>query len=436
MIEFPSDVFPSRVRNLLQDLPQVVGSREEYGALGVLWATSICAPNTKVEIKSNYRVGLNLYGAVVAPKGDAKSPALGFTTGPIMKRIEGEISRYNKSFAIWHKRLSVLKHDRTKEGREKMENHLMSEPKVPWYGIITEGTSEGIRDTAKKNNEWGHPPLIGQFSEELDGWVKSMGKYASGGSKDGGEMGFYLKAYDGAMSIKANKGEKDSTPKFRLCLLGTIQPKVFQEAFDGKVDNGLLDRFVIVTGMGEGLVSVDPYATFNGDIVRDYDLFMSDLYERCHPEVLTLTSEAVSLGVSMYGWLDSTDRSYEAEAKSKWWVHLHKVAGILAVIWGRGSVDAFVMEKAVSLTKYLVLSWCMAFKVMNLTDVDDVEKRITKALRDRPRSKSSLSSKLSQKLRPSLELALSNMYESGIIEDRITKSPNGRNVSEIALVSR
>jgi len=434
LIDFPIDVFPKQIRHLLQNLPTVVGSRPEYGALGVLWATSICAPETKVEIKDNYRIGLNIYGAIVAPKGDAKTPALGFTTGPIMKEIEGEISRYNKSFAMWSKRLEVLKKDRTKRGAELLDDHLMKEPASPWYGVITEGTTEGIRDTAKQNNEWEHPAMIGQFSEELDGWVKGMGKYASGGGKDGGEMGFYLKAYDGAMSIKANKGEKDSTPKFRLGLLGTIQPKVFQEAFDGKIDNGLMDRFIIVTGIGGGLKNPNPYDVFIGDVVKDYDDFMSDLFEDEHPKVLKLTDEAMKLGLEMFDWLCSTDDKYNAEAKSKWWVHFHKICGLLCVIWKKDKVDATIMEKAISLTKYLVTSWCMAFKVMNLTDVDEVEKKVTESLRLGPCSRSKLSSKLSQKLRGSLDLALNNMYESGMIEDRIRKSSNGREVSEISIV--
>lgn len=433
MNKFPIECFPYRIANLLESLPDVVGSRPEYGALGAMWIASLIAPRTKVQVKSSYRVGLNTYGAIVAPKGDAKSPALAFTVGPIMKRIEEELSTYNKAFANWSKKLDNLKRDRSKKGNEAVLDHEMLEPKPPWWGVITIGTSEGIRDTAKMNAQWEHPPFIGQFSEELDGWVKSMGKYAKNGN-DAGEMGFYLQAYDGDMTIKANKGEKDSTPRFRLGLLGTIQPNVFRNAFDGKIENGLLDRFIIVSGNGEDQDVDDPYCLWPEGVVEDYDNYIMNLYDSDIPEVLSLPDSCLDKGREMNAWLKKTDKAFGAEASSKWWVHYHKIIGILTVLWGKTRITPEIVDKAIELTKYLVISWCHSFRRMAMSDVDELEGKVIDLLRIEPLSKSGISRVIDSKKRPSLQLCIDDMLNTGLIEECTQKAKNGRAVIKYQLV--
>ena len=432
-LSFPIEVMPPKVRGLLEALPEVVGSRPEYGALGILWATGLCSPRTKVEIKDNYQVAINFFGAIVVPKGDKKSPALGFTVGPILKKIETEISRFSKEHGEWLKKCDELKMSRTKSGNEALRAHREEEPSPPWWGAITMGTSEGIRDIARQNNEHGHPAFVGQFSEELDSWVKAMGKYAKNGG-DGGEMAFYLQAHDGDLTIKANKGEKTSAPKFRLSLLGTIQPKVFREAFHEKIENGLMDRFIIVTGTGEESDEFDPYLEFPEGVLESYDEFINDLWDDSHAEVLRIPDACRDKGREMYRWLKETDSRFKCEAASKWWGQFHKMAGLLAVLWGRVTIDAEIMDKAIELTKYLVNSWCVSFRAMSITDVDETEKRITEILRTGPASRSAISRQLHSGQRKSVDLCLESMGEDGIIKSEQRKGGNGRLFTAYRLV--
>jgi len=395
--DFPLETLPPAARDLLEQLPNVVGSKPEYGALGVLWATTLCAPETKVEIKKNYKIGLNLYGAIVADKGDSKSPAIGFTVNNLVKRIQSEIVDYGKDKAQWDKdREHAKKSGNSKLSAEKLKQIDDEEPKPPWWGVCTMGTSEGIRDTAKQNSINGHPAFIGQLSEELDGWVKAMGKYAKNGG-DGGEMGFYLQAYDGDVTIKANKGEKDSTPKFRLGLLGTIQPKVFRESFSGKIDNGLVDRFILITGKRESGKKNDPYLVFPEMVVEKYDFYMNCLFEAKHPDTLSLDEDCLDVGREMKNWIDSTDDAFQTEAGSKWWVHFH-------------------------------------FRSMHKNDIDDIEQKITAILRNGPDSRAGISRQISQKLRGGVPICLEDMENNGIIDSVVTTASNGREVVKFSLV--
>jgi len=432
MSTFPIEVFPEAVRDLLQELPHVVGSRPEYGALGVLWATALCAPSTKVEIKKNYKIGLNIYSAIVADKGDSKSPALGFTCNLLIKKIQASIAKHAQEHGQWEKEMNRLKKSGAlKDIASQIRDLEMVEPIPPWWGACTMGTSEGIRDTAKQNSIHGHPGYIGQFCEELDGWIKAMGKYAKNGG-DGGEMGFYLQAYDGDVTIKANKGEKDSTPKFRLGLIGTIQPKVFSEAFGGKIENGLLDRFIIVTGKRED-IDRDPYMTFKEHVVEKYDFFIGCLFDDDHPETLTMDQGCLAIGREMDKWIKSTDATFKTEAGAKWWVHLHKMAGILAVLWGRKSIDTETMNRAVTLTKFLVISWCKTFRIMHLNDIDDIEQKVTKLLRVGPETRAVLCRSLTAKNRGGLAVCLEDMENKGIIESWSDTGGNGRQVVKFRL---
>ena len=428
--EFPTHCFPEPVEGILKGLGPIVGSRPEFGGLAALFAGSIVSARVTVEVKKGWVLPTNIYSAIVAEKGEAKSPAIKFMCGPIFAHFGKTSSGYIKDLGKWQKEVDKAKSQAKKEQAITMAQLELVKPDMPWWGVITDGTVEGIRKVSGENHEAGHPSRIGRYNDELDGWIQSMNKYS-----EGGDMAFYLQAHDGDIHIKANKGEKSSCPPSTLSLIGTIQPEIFSQAFTGNnTHNGLLDRVMVVAPQGKR-PQIDPFMEWETNYLETYRKYVLRLLEDLPELNLTIDEECRNVSRGFYAWIEKVDGKAKTGAMAKWWQHYFKVVGILTVLWEKKEVTVKTCELSDELCRYFVACWIRSFKEMSKSDTAKAEVRIIKGLKDHglEMTYGEVKKFFESKNRVMAETAIDNLAEDGRVILAHSTGPNGKPVTTVRL---
>jgi hypothetical protein len=411
-MKFPIESFPLICRDFIEDIPRVVGGRPEYAGLSILYAASIIGAECHVVPKPGWKLPLSIYAAIVAEKGSSKSPVMKAIFGSMIKKFASDANEWQKLHGEWKKK--VLKDKSFDE----------PEPKMPWWGIITDGTVEGIRNMALRHHENGHPPHMGRFNDELDGWVKSMNQYKG----EGGDMAFYLQAHDGDYHVKVNKGEQSSCPLFTLSIMGSIQRSIFRDGFEGNnTQNGLLDRFVVVTQKDEiEVIDPDPFEEWGQGVKEDYERFIKEMMKDrpCQGYDFPENCRDIARGFNDYCKL--IDQKYKTGAIKKWWQQYFKVCALLAILWSSDVIDKGIAEKADNLMRYLVFNFCEAFKDLQKSDTQLVTEKIVEFLKENDElSERDIKRKLSIKLRGSVGDIIEDLVERGMLIERLNAPKKG-----------
>lgn len=428
--DFPTHCFPEPIANVINGLGPIVGSRPEFGGLAALFAGSLVAARVKVKVKTGWHIETNVYTAIVANKGEAKSPAIKFMCNPLFKHFGDTSQRYLTDMEKWEKDYAKAKMKPKKESEALISELEESKPEMPWWGIVTDGTVEGLRKVAGENYEAGHPSRIGRYNDELDGWIQSMNKYS-----EGGDMAFYLQAHDGDIHIKANKGEKSSCPPTTLSLIGTIQPEIFAQAFSGNnTHNGLLDRVMVSSPQGEA-PQVDPFMEWDSGVLATYSEYILRLLGDMTDRELEMSEKCRDVSRSFHAWASRVDAKAKTGAMAKWWQHYFKVVGILTVLWGEARITVRVCELASELCKYFVACWVRSYKEMSRSDSSRAESRIISFLRENglEQTYNDVKKKFHSRDRVMAEMALESLDESGRITISTGTGANGKRVKIVRL---
>lgn len=425
-MQYPSHCFPEAPRKLIEGMEEVVGSRPEFAGLGILFFGSLISAKVKIRIKGGWDLPTNLYCAVVAPKGEAKSPALKFAIGPIVKFFSNEAVEYHENFRAWEKKLVDAKmRGKSKANLDDIARIEAEAPKMPWWGLITDGTVEGIQKASAENHEHNHPMRMGKFSEELDGWISNLSRYS-----DGSDSAFYLEAFDGTAHIKANKGEKSASPPMTLSIIGTIQDEIFSGCFTGQnTENGLLDRMMVASPVGPQPES-DPWSEWDESVLANYRRWAEAfIYSLPQKQTLEYTQECREIGTAFFQWAKKMDSVSGAGASSKWWQQYHKVVAILTVLWRKERVDEEICQKASELTRFHVSCWTRSFKAMRKSDIWKAEERILKRIKEKPAREMTYNQALKlfdSSKRFCASQALKTLTEEGRLLERVFSSKNGK----------
>ena len=428
MSDFPTHCFPEPIANVINGLGPIVGSRPEFGGLAALFAGSLVAARVKVKVKTGWHIETNIYTAIVANKGEAKSPAIKFLCNPLFKRFGDTSQKYLEDMEKWKNDCAETK---SKKDSDALLARLEEQkPKMPWWGVVTDATVEGLHKVSEENHKCGHPSRIGRYNDELDGWIQSMNKY-----KEGGDMAYYLQAHDGDIHIKANKGEKSSCPPTTLSLIGTIQPEIFAQAFSGNnTHNGLLDRVMVSSPQGRA-PEVDPFMEWDVKVLSDYASFILRLLDDMTDRELELSEKCRDVSRSFHAWATRVDDKAKTGAMAKWWQHYFKIVGILTVLWEEPKITVRVCELASELCKYFVACWVRSYKEMSRSDTARTESRIIEFLRENglEQTYNDVKKKFHSRDRVMAEMAMENLAESGSITMFTCAGANGKNVKIVRL---
>lgn len=254
--EFPLEVFPQALVDLVGQAADCVGCPVDYGASHALGVAAGAISGTfDLEVKRGHWQTTNLWVCVVAPPGSGKSPAV----APILAPVYSEQSR---------------------------RNSFSSGQPVFVSNVTCEKLARMLQD---------HDRGLLMVWDEMAGWLTSFNQYKSGGGND---RAHYLSIWDGR-ALKVDRVNKDSLPIFvrypRLSLVGGIQPDVLNELKSGPSD-GLFDRMLFVYPDDRGLpvenfleVADSPREAWKAALRKLWDLpVLKDETDRCRPKNITL----------------------------------------------------------------------------------------------------------------------------------------------------
>jgi hypothetical protein len=270
--EFPTNIFPEKIENLIDVLYRNVGFEKSVSASAILFAVSTIIGNSKrIKVKNTWIDTPNLWLAIVGKRGTMKSPTIKFPVTPLQKDEIFFAEEYEKEIASWN---------RLEKDQQKHEEKPTRKQR-----ITTDITTEGLIKLIKEN-----PNGIGIIKDELNGLFKEMGRYQGAGALE-----FLLSAYSGGQHIK-NRATQDSitVDNVFLSIIGTIQPQVLKSMANNNTDNGFIDRWLYVKS--ENKV---PEFKIDNDIdlqyIESYNRFIIDIKNMSSSEeAMILTAKARS----------------------------------------------------------------------------------------------------------------------------------------------
>jgi len=225
---FPFDVFPSRVRDMVDHahtsrlkMPKV------YLSCGVLCAWSGAVGNLySVELTRGHEENAVLYMALVGGKGKNKSHPLSLALHPIQVADDEAYKEYRTSMAKYKADQDMPKKERMGIPCPTRKRHIVGD-------ITAEALATVMRD---------NPRGLMLYNDELIGWIKAQNQYRSG---NGADAEMWLSLWSGKSHDVTRKTSEDvriSRPFVSVC--GTIQPSVIPTLAENREANGFLDRIL------------------------------------------------------------------------------------------------------------------------------------------------------------------------------------------------
>lgn len=243
------DMLPLALADFIFDQSQLIGSDPCILAVSSLVC---CAAMTHDSIKLQpklhdftWKESARLWGAFVGDPSVKKSPPLQRATAPL-KRLdiqygeEGEdaLRRYAIDLKI-HGKIEA-KHVNA-AAADRMTGSLEQPPSKPAVRqiIAQDTTTEALAMTLVDN-----PGGVLCLFDELAEFFGQMDAYRATGGKD---KAFWLESYNGgAKSIDRITRGRIRVPNLSTCILGGIQPAPMRAQASKMVDDGLLQRFMVV----------------------------------------------------------------------------------------------------------------------------------------------------------------------------------------------
>lgn len=241
---FPIHTLPGVVGEFVEASATAIGCDPSFVALPLLCCLSRAIGSTRsIQVKQGWSEPPVLWGAIVAPSGSHKTPALQQST-KFLEKIQGkkilEHSRELEQYAI-AKALYERNHAEWKRG--KTNDPPPEEPQEPVCTryITADATVEALVGILAKQYDG-----ILVCRDELAGWLNGLAEYKGG---RGSDLGHWLSMWS-ASSISVDR--KTGTvkllhvPRAAVSLLGGIQPGVLKGAIGREhMQDGLCARLLL-----------------------------------------------------------------------------------------------------------------------------------------------------------------------------------------------
>lgn len=214
--EFPFEVFPERIRRIIEDCHQFLSYPRDFTACGILAAGAIAIART---CKAVYQWDeySTLYMAVVAPPGTAKTHPLLFALHPIIQQNKQAIKDYNRTL------------------RELADNQTPTGTLADKQCLFGDFTIESLVKAAVTNKRG-----ISVYMDELGGFFKNFNRYNAGSEQE-----FWLSNWSGSPYSVTRMGRKYFLEWLCINIVGTIQPSLLDElGKGGRTQNGFVERIL------------------------------------------------------------------------------------------------------------------------------------------------------------------------------------------------
>ncbi len=282
---------PNLAKPLIHIASRLSLKPEVYLTALLITASSLHNPNTRIWLskEDDFDQPAGLYGAIIAPSSQKKSPVLKVTTTKPLKVLDAEErENYKRKLDAYHREMQEWE-ELSKEEKKETDPPVKPERAIHYF---TKTNGEGLDYQVPRQPDQG----LLYLADELVSIVNSQNQYRQGKGSDRQDL---LSYYDGIrqLTLRAD-GVKSEFEVILLSILGGIQPKVMQSLLQNCEDSdGSWARFIFVHQPAvAGRLHAD-----GGRI--DLTELLVDLYRkiRALPTVeYTLTPEAFKLFQSAY----------------------------------------------------------------------------------------------------------------------------------------
>jgi hypothetical protein len=229
---FPIDVFPEKVKNIIEATKKCLGFPVDFTGASMLFATSIAIGNSfKIKVNEKWLSNAVVYIALIGRPGTNKSHPLQFALAPIKNFDRQAYMEYEKEKINFTKAMNPSKR-RKPEVNDDLEMPILKQH------IVSDITLESLT-TVHKYNKRG----LGACVDELAGWFKNFNRY-----NKGSEQEFWLSNWSGVDIVIDRKSDEPIRIPFPfISVCGTIQTSILDEmAKDNRNLNGFIDRILTV----------------------------------------------------------------------------------------------------------------------------------------------------------------------------------------------
>ena len=288
---------------------------------------------------ADYRVPLNLYGALVARSGAKKSPLSRLLVSKPTELIRADLARaHNRAMDDW-----------TEQNRGVKPSERPDPPKAP-YLSISDATAEALAGQLQEQENRGLGLLL--HRDELAGLFGNLNQYRSGRGSDSEQL---LEAYDGSgfrsLRVAAIGGGR-SYSRCHLSIWGTIQPAVLQALVADGDASGLWARYLFIP-LPEVVVRL---AHEESDEEADASEAAGALLAKACDHVYRLPRGSLTLDADgRKAFMD-----YEAKCQGE---------ALAATLPAEGALMGKAPGKVLRVAALLHLLWCWELKVSHSTPV-------------------------------------------------------------------
>ncbi len=288
---------------------------------------------------ADYRVPLNLYGALVARSGAKKSPLSRLLVSKPTEAIRTDLARaHSRAMEEW-----------TEQNKGAKPSERPDPPKAP-YLSISDATAEALAQQLQVQEDRGLGLLL--HRDELAGLFGNLNQYRSGRGSDSEQL---LEAYDGSgfrsLRVAAVNGGR-SYSRCHLSIWGTIQPAVLQGLVSDGDASGLWARYVFIP-LPEVVVRL---ASEESDEEADASEAAGALLARACDHVYRLPRASLTLdGSAREAFMD-----YEAHCQGE---------ALGATLPAEGALMGKAPGKVLRISALLHLLWCWELGVKVSTPI-------------------------------------------------------------------
>lgn len=225
-VPFPVEVFPERIREIIDETNRHQNFPVDYIAPCLLFvACMACGNSAVVELQRGWREKPLMYLAIVGGRGTNKTSCFDFALSPIAEHDNEEYEKYRRAKSLYEQ-------EAQKPVRER--NAEIEEPVFGQY-ILNDFTAEVLVRQHRVN-----PRGLIVFNDELMGFINSFNKYRSGSDE---QMWTQLFA-GGGVTVNRVGSEPVKINDTCIGVMGGIQPEILNVFARGKVQNGFVDRWL------------------------------------------------------------------------------------------------------------------------------------------------------------------------------------------------
>ena len=219
--QFPIDIFPNEIINIIKELKEKLGYPDEFIGASMLYTLSVAIGNTyRIKIKEGWNDSALIYVVLIGEAGVNKTHPLRWVISPL-----NDYDIINKKYYD----IEYSNYDKT---------DINSKAPICKQTLIKDFTLESLMQIHQYNDRG-----MGVYADELGSWFKKFDQYSKGNDK---EQWLSIFSNDTIVINRKTNNEHIRIDKPFISVIGCIQPNELEHLAKGNKFNGFIDRMFFV----------------------------------------------------------------------------------------------------------------------------------------------------------------------------------------------